>query len=94
MSADERNAVRKRHSMIIEDRKNLTLTGVCDVSGFDEQCVVLQTELGELTVKGAGLHINNFSHESGELSMDGEVDSLVYSENHKTEGGFLSRLFK
>ena len=58
MASGENTALmRKRHGSILEDRKNLTLTGVKDVSGFDEQKVILQTELGELTIKGGNLHI-------------------------------------
>ncbi len=94
MSMEEKSVVRKKHSLILEDRKGMTLSGVCDVSGFDEQSVILQTELGELSVKGEGLHIDHFSHETGELKMDGQIDSLVYMENRKTEGGFFSRLFR
>ena len=91
---EEKNTVRKRHSVILEDRKQLSLSGVADVSGFDEETVVLETELGELTVKGSSLHINKFSLETGELNMDGNIYSLVYAENRQTEGGFFSRLFR
>ncbi len=91
---EEKNTVRKRHSVILEDRKQLSLSGVADVSGFDEETVVLETELGELTVKGSSLHINKFSLETGELNLDGNIYSLVYAENRQTEGGFFSRLFR
>ncbi len=91
---EKMTVVRKRHSIIMEDRKALTLTGVKDVSGFDEQKIVLMTELGELTIKGTALHINDFSNESGELSLDGHVDSLVYTEDKRQEGGFFARLLK
>lgn len=94
MQKEERTAVRKKHGIILEDRKNLTLTGVKDVSGFDEQKITLNTELGELTIKGAGLHINDFSHETGELTLDGEIDSLVYLAQKQPEGGFFSKLFR
>ncbi len=94
MQADDRAAIRKKHGVILEDRKTLTLTGVKDVSGFDEQKISLTTQLGELIVKGTGLHINDFSNETGELSLDGEIDSLTYSEQKQPEGGFFSRLFK
>ena len=40
---EEKNIVRKRHSVILEDRKQLSLSGVSDVSGFDEETVVLET---------------------------------------------------
>ena len=91
---EEKNTVQKRHSVILEDRKQLSLSGVADVSGFDEETVVLETELGELTVKGSSLHINKFSLETGELNLDGNIYSLVYAENRQTEGGFFSRLFR
>ena len=91
---DEKNIVRKRHSVILEDRKQLSLSGVSDVSGFDEETVILETELGQLTVKGSSLHINKFSLETGELNLDGNIYSLVYAENKQTEGGFFSRLFR
>ncbi len=87
-------AVRKTHSLILEDRKRLSLSGVKDVAGFSEQSVTLLTELGELCVKGSDLHIGSFSQETGELSLDGVVDSLVYSESRQTEGGFFARLFR
>ena len=91
---EEKNIVRKRHSVILEDRKQLSLSGVSDVSGFDEETVVLETEVGQLNVKGSSLHINKFSIETGELNLDGNIYSLVYAENKQTEGGFFSRLFR
>lgn len=94
MAADTACSVRKKHSLILEDRKQLTLTGVKDVAAFDEKCVALITELGELSVKGGSLHISSFSQDSGELSIDGVIDSLVYSETKQTEGGFFARLFR
>ncbi len=84
----------KRHGAILENRKLLTLTGVRDVAGFDEQKVMLTTELGDLTVKGSSLHIESFSHETGELSLDGSIDSLIYAELKQPQGGFISRLFR
>lgn len=95
MASDERAAVlKKKHGIILEDRKTLTLTGIKDVSGFDEQKVILLTELGELTIKGSELRINDFSNETGELSLEGNIDSLIYTEDKKSEGGFFSRLLK
>ncbi|MBQ9460812.1 MAG: sporulation protein YabP [Clostridia bacterium] len=95
MATDDRvSTLRKKHGMILEDRKSLTLTGVKDVSGFDEQKVTLLTELGELTVKGSELRINDFSNDSGELSLEGCIDSLAYAEAKQAQGGFFSRIFK
>ena len=85
--------IRINHNIIVEDRKKMTLTGVKDVLSFDEETVVLDTSLGRLTVKGAGLHIINFDTKSGDLSAEGRLYALVYTTEEKS-GGFFSRVFR
>ena len=38
------------HSVILENRKAFTATGVSNVVSFDEQTIVAYTDLGELVV--------------------------------------------
>lgn len=82
------------HSLILEDRKHLTVTGVSDVDSFDDQVVVAYTDFGELTVRGKKLHINKLNLESGELTFDGEISSMVYTDEGPKSKGLLSSLFK
>lgn len=82
------------HSLIVENRKTLTATGVSNVRGFNGEAVVASTEIGELTVRGANLHIDKLNLETGDLTLDGEIISVVYAENRSSGGGVLSRLFK
>lgn len=82
-----------RHSIIIDDRKKIIITGVSDVESFDEQTVMLMTPAGELMIKGAGLHITKIDVVSGDLSLEGIIDEVSYGDT-KMEGGFLSRLFR
>ena len=89
----EEKAVKVPHSLILENRKMLTATGVSNVDSFNEQEIVAYTDLGELIVRGSKLHINKLNIETGELTIDGEVVSLTYSGN-QSSGGFFSRLFK
>ena len=81
------------HIVILENRKAFTATGVSNVDSFDEQTIVAYTDLGELVVKGSGLHINRLNIETGELTLTGEVDSLTYTQGRQN-GGMLSRLFR
>lgn len=81
------------HNLMLEERNKLTVSGVTDIGGYDEQTIVAQTEKGELTVKGEGLHIIRMSVEMGELQVEGNIVSLQYSEIQPS-GGFFSRLFK
>ncbi len=85
----------ERHNAILEDRQKLMLTGVTDVESFDEQRVVLYTQLGELAIKGSQLHVSEMSVESGELTVDGDIQALVYGEKDRTKKlGLLGKLFR
>lgn len=82
-------------NIILENRKKLSVSGVEDVDSFDEDSVVLFTQAGKLTVKGEGLHINKLSVETGDVTIDGDITSLVYSDAEKAKkGSFLSGIFK
>ena len=67
---------------------------ILDVDSFDEEMVVVYTELGELTVRGSGLHINKIDVEAGELSLEGQIDSLSYADQPAARGGFFARMFR
>ena len=82
------------HSLVVEDRKRLSVSGVTDVESFDEETVALATELGELLIHGYALHINRIDVESGDLSLEGEIVSLTYTDNQPQSNGFFGRLFR
>ena len=85
------------HNVIMEDRHHLTVSGVEDIDSFDEQAVVIYTQMGELTVKGDDLHINRLSLEIGELLIEGEIYALIYSEKEEKQSspqGFFSKVFR
>ncbi|MBE7011101.1 MAG: sporulation protein YabP [Ruminococcaceae bacterium] len=83
-----------QHKITMENRENLCICGVEDVESFDESDIVIYTVNGILSVKGCNLHINRLNTESGELMIDGEIDSLVYSNTEINRGGFFTKLFK
>jgi sporulation protein YabP len=81
------------HSLILENRRTLTATGVSNVDSFDDQTIVAYTDLGELTIRGTKLQINKLNIETGELNLNGEITSMTYSEN-RPAAGFFAKLFK
>ena len=94
MQFDDKNMPRDiPHNIIIENRSKMSISGVSDVENFDENTVVLYTNRGLLTVRGAGLHIERLSLETGELAVEGTIDGIEYSEE-TVNGGFWSRLFR
>ena len=80
------------HSLTLEQRKSLTMTGVSEVVSFDDTAVVLQTGLGALTVQGEGLRLKTLSTEGGRVSVTGTVSALIYEEPRE-RGGWARRLF-
>ena len=68
-------------NLILENREKLTVTGVIDVLSFDDQIVIIETELGLLTIKGEDLRINKLSIDSSEVMIEGQIYNLGYSEN-------------
>ena len=85
-------ALMRTHALAMENREKLRLTGVCDVSGFDETAVILVTDMGELTIRGEALHIDRIDLELGELELRGRIRELSYEEPSPT-GSLWSRLF-
>ncbi|MDE6019543.1 MAG: YabP/YqfC family sporulation protein [Ruminococcus sp.] len=74
----------QHHNLILEDRNNISLSGVTDVDCFDERVIRLYTQLGELTVKGRNLHVDGVSLESGDMKISGDIWSLIYGDRDKT----------
>ena len=92
---EDKKMPKKTHNVIMENRHMLSISGVQDVDSFDDQEILLFTELGGLEVKGDNLHINRLSIESGEISIEGDLYSLTYSDNEVGgKQGFFSKLFK
>lgn len=83
-------------NLILENREKLSISGVLDVLSFDDQVVIVETELGLLTIKGENLRINKLSIDTSEVIVEGEIYNLAYSENDidKKSSGFLNKIFK
>lgn len=90
------NAMQIPHNLVLEDRCRLTVSGVSDVDSFDEQTVIVFTQMGELTVKGTDLHINRLSLEMGELAVEGEITALTYTDRAQKpqQGSFWNKVFR
>ena len=83
----------KAHKLLLSNRRTGTISGVTDVISFDIAEILLETEQGMLTIKGADLHVNRLTLEKGEV----DIDSMAYSEVtdfHKAGASILGRLFK
>ena len=85
------------HKMQMVNRKDCFLTGVKDVISFDTETVLLETEMGMLTITGKDLHIKRWTLEKKETDVEGMIDSFTYSDfdkYRKSKEPLLGRLFK
>ena len=91
--SQEKSISRSRlHSVQMENRTRVVLTGVSDVDSFHEAEVNLVTEAGYMTVTGQELHISRLSLEEGQLVVEGQISGIQYADPAQP-GHFLSRLF-
>lgn len=84
-------------NVLLENREKLSISGVLDVESFDEESVVVETEMGILIIRGEDLHINKLSIDSSELNIEGYITALHYSDTDggRTKGtGFWAKMFR
>ena len=79
------------HKLTLNERKNLTMTGVNEVVSFDENMIALRTGLGLLTVQGQELKLKTLSLEGGQVAVEGQISALVYEQPR--DGSLWQRLW-
>lgn len=87
--AEER--IQLPHKLTLNERKNLTMTGVTEVVSFDDSAVVLRTCLGTLVIQGRELQLKTLSLDGGQVAVDGNISALIYEEPRQS-GGWLRRM--
>ncbi len=96
---DDRNLVSQNsnviQNIILENRERLTITGVVDVLSFDDLIVIVETQLGLLTIKGNNLRINKLNLDNSEVMIEGEIFNLGYSEETlNKKNSLISKIFR
>lgn len=98
MTIEDKNSLKTGviQNVILENRQKLSISGVLDVLSFDDQVVMVETELGLLTVKGEEIKINKLSIDTSEVIVEGDISYLAYSEKtqEKNKQSLISKIFK
>lgn len=74
------------HKLQLNERRQLTMTGVTEVVSFDDSTVVLQTSLGTLIVQGKELQLKTLSLDGGQVAVDGNISAMTYEEPRPAGG--------
>ena len=81
------------HKLELLNREKGSVTGIQDVVSFDENQMILDTDMGLLTVRGKALHVSRLTLEKGKV----DIESFSYSSNEsrrKSQESFFGRLFR
>lgn len=94
-SSSENETQADRHFVSMENRQLLTISGVSDVDSFNESAIMLYTSLGELTIKGRGLHVNAMNVQTGDMEIEGDIWALMYGEKDRVKKpGLINKIFR
>lgn len=79
-----------RHLVTVEQRKNISVSGVESVAAFSEVKIVLALVGGEkMHVAGSGLKITGFSKTNGTFTAEGTISGISYGGK-----SFAAKLFR
>lgn len=86
----------KEHTVQMNNRKELEITGVKEVDSFDNEEFLLETVMGYMIIRGENLQLKNLDVGSGAVSIKGKIYELSYVDEQSEEKakGFFSKLFK
>ncbi len=82
------SALGKNHTLVLENRQKAALTGISEVLAFDENQVVLLADSGEIALTGEGLHVTRLTLEEGQLTVEGQLDGIFYTQRTRRRGLF------
>jgi len=74
----EDNKELRPHDVSITARKRLEMSGVSDVTSFDEVQIIAQSDDADISIEGEELKIEKFDSESGDLIVKGKINGLNY----------------
>lgn len=92
----DKDIVNYNHSITLNERKNIIVTGVKKIESFDKEEFLLETNMGFIVIKGKELEIVKLDTYQGVVSIKGTFNNLNYMENIKKEKeeSIFNRLFK
>lgn len=86
---------KKTHSIYMENRERMVVTGVKDVANFNEDNVLLDLDQGGMQLKGNHLHIQSLDLEEGKVVVNGFFYSVAYTEKkERQDKNWLERMLK
>ena len=85
------------HSISINERNSIHITGVLKVDSFDDEEFLLETNMGFLAIKGENLELIRLDTKDCVVSITGLIISMSYIDDLKKsskQSSFFEKVFK
>lgn len=79
--------------IMITEMNCVSMNEIKHIVGFDNTCVVLETERGRVIIEGTDLKVESLEKEDGKIVITGKFSGLFFSEE-KSKKSLLKRVFK
>lgn len=91
---NESNLKIKAQNVVIEDRSNISISGVDQVDSFNDNTIILSTVKGGLSIKGEGLNVSKLNLDEGNVKISGLINSLTYISKEGAPKNLMGKIFK
>ena len=84
------------HNLSINNRKQITMSGIKKIISFDAEEFLMESTLGMILLKGQTLEIIKLDTHDGNVSIKGYVNQITYLDDKQKikEESFITKLFK
>ena len=73
--------MKQDHTVKMDGRKSVELTGVLQVERFDSTEFKIETVMGKLKVRGTGLKMKHFDTVNKKAAIDGRISAFMYVDS-------------
>jgi len=83
----------QEHNLNLKNREGLEMSGIEEVITFNEDKIILKSNLGRLDIKGKELNIKKLNLEDEEIQIAGYFNSIEYTDK-PVNNNIFKRIFK
>ena len=76
-----------KQQIVITDKNKVEIDAVTSVRSFDENGVLIDTSIGQISIEGRDLRIENFEKSSTKILISGNIIGVYYLEKRDKKRG-------
>ena len=82
------------HVVNIENRRQMSVSGVVRVVAYDEYHIILKTDYGQMLIQGKNLVAGEMSSSQNTIKLTGSIELIQYKAIKDKSEGFFAKLLK